>query len=652
MRGARAWTMRAGAALAVALAGAAGARAQTPTVSILDARVVEGSSGNWSLSITVTLSGPSVTPVDVPWSTVTGSAIAGSDFLGNTGMVHFSSGDTIETLSVQIVGDPTPEWSPTLQQDEVFFVDLGTPTNATLLKGRATVTIMDDDRTLPGLQLVSAVADGGPATGRVRLQWRVPPAPTNPGDVDDVLVRWNQGASCAPPANAVVGVTGGEFLISSPLPTLPAAVKPPGETQVFEHLDRPLVKHCYALFARYPPSTLTTERATVVATPLDTTSPKPVAWTYSAGGSAMSVVPPTVGPDAVYTISNDGVVHAMERGDAGGPWPTTWNPVGLGKPAHNRSPLVPLPAGSRLFVGTESGEVHAVDGKNGSLVWSRSQLFSSQLANVGGVQGTPAGLFKAYYGLNDAILVGSNMGASNNTFYILDPVDGFNLSTWSNSLLGAVLGMGVVDYPGNREFVLTTAPSGTLWGFDLGPAGSPSLNPSALAGGNPVGIAPANGSPVLRNGRLYFGVSNDLIVQRLSDGMTRSLNLGDGEVKGFAFPDRRNGDVYLSTNTRVWDVSDTVEPSNPNLLPQWSVADIPTPSIVLHRPGTDYVYVGGGDGRLYEIDVAAGSPQSTKKWVTLEAGSQVFAPSLDGPNNLVLVGSATGVVYAVRVPLP
>jgi hypothetical protein len=490
MKGAGAWTMRAVTALALVLAGAAGVRAQVPTVSILDARVVEGSSGNWSLDITVTLSGPSVTTVDVPWSTVSGSAIAGADFISGGGTVHFTSGDTTETLSVLIVGDTTTEWSPTLQLDEVFFVDLGTPTNATLLKSRATVTIVDDDRTLTGLQFVSAVADGGSTSGRVRLQWRVPAAPASPGPVNDVLVRWNVGASCTPPADTVVAVTGGQFRIAADL-LIP--VNAPGETQLVEHTGLPLgVRHCYALFAIYPPSTPTTERATVVATPLDTTSPKEVAWAYSAGGTSMSVVAPTVGTDAVYTVSTDGVVHAMERGDTGGPWPTNWNPVGLGKPAHNRSPVVPLPQGSRLFVGTESGEVHAVDGKSGSITWSRSQPFSnSQIANTGGVQGTPAGLFKAYHGLNDAIVVGSNLGSSNNTLYILHPATGLNLSTYSHGNLGAVLGMGVVDYTGNRAFVLTTATSGTLWGFDLGPAGSPNLNPSSLVGGNPSGSRPA-----------------------------------------------------------------------------------------------------------------------------------------------------------------
>jgi len=224
------------------------------------------------------------------------------------------------------------------------------------------------------------------------------------------------------------------------------------------------------------------------------------------------------------------------------------------------------------------------------------------------------------------------------------------VSTYSHGLLGAVEGMEVVDYDNNRVFMLTTATSGTLWGFDLGTAGSPSLN---ALGGYPVSLGTANGSPVLRNGRLYFGTANgEVHVYRLANGAQSTLGLSDGEIKGFVFPDRRNGDLYFSTNSRVWGVSDTLEPSSPMLTPQWFVDDIPAPSIALHRTGTDFVYVGSGNGRLYQIDAAAADPKATKKYVELEAGSQIGAPSLDGPNNLVLVGSATGVVYAVRVPLP
>ena len=65
----------------------------------------------------------------------------------------------------------------------------------------------------------------------------------------------------------------------------------------------------------------------------------------------------------------------------------------------------------------------------------------------------------------------------------------------------------------------------------------------------------------------------------------------------------------------------------------------PSPSPALHRPGTDFLYVGGGDGRLYEINVADADPKATKKSIMLEAGMQIGAPSLDVTYNHVLVSS-------------
>lgn len=651
--------MRTGVALAVAVAGAAGARAQTPSVSIEDVRVVEGSGGPWTQQVTVTLSEASLSTVEVPWHTVNGSAIGGADFDNDTGLIRFDSGVTTFMFPVVIRGDIDVEWNPTLQLDEAFFIALDPPVtmNATLLKSRATVTIVDDDRPTsvrPGLQFVSAVADSYAGAGRVRLQWRVPPPSATSGPPTDVLVRWNRGSGCAAPTDTT-GSVSGEFRLSDP-PT-PIPLNPAGETQVVEHKDLQYDLYCYALFAMYSATTPTTEPATLVATPLNpvTVEGAAVAWSYSVAGSLPNVVPPTVGLDAVYTVSNDGVVHAMVRGEGGGGWPAGWNPVGLGKAASNRSPVVPLPYGPRYFVGTDSGEVHAVDAKNGSIAWSRSGRFSNALPNTpGAVQGTPAGLFTSFGGDNDAILVGTNRGPSGNTFFILDPMTGATGPPFSDGAMGGMLGMPAVDYlmHPNRVYFLTNSGTGTLWAFDLGVPGSPAL---AVPPGYPLNLAVgANGSPVLRNGRVYFGANTDLVVHRVSDGQTRSLNLGDGEIKGFVFPDRRSPDLYLSTGSTVWGVKDTLDTEPPPLTYLWSVTDIPTPSILLHRPNTNFLYVGGGDGRLYEIDVASGSPPTippAKKSVLLESNKQIGAPSLDGPNSLVHVGSASGVVYAVRVPL-
>jgi hypothetical protein len=72
---------------------------------------------------------------------------------------------------------------------------------------------------------------------------------------------------------------------------------------------------------------------------------------------------------------------------------------------------------------------------------------------------------------------------------------------------------------------------------------------------------------------------------------------------------------------------------------------------VLFVPGSHYLYVGGSDGKLYEIDTALASPLPLP--VTLGDGSAVVgAPSLDRENNLIHVGTEAGIFYAVQVPPP
>ena len=74
-----------------------------------------------------------------------------------------------------------------------------------------------------------------------------------------------------------------------------------------------------------------------------------------------------------------------------------------------------------------------------------------------------------------------------------------------------------------------------------------------------------------------------------------------------------------------------------------------TPSAVLFIPGDHYVYVGGSDGQLYEIDVLVGAP--TPVPTPLGGGSAtVGAPSFDWFYNLIHVGTEAGIFYAVGGP--
>jgi hypothetical protein len=166
-----------------------------------------------------------------------------------------------------------------------------------------------------------------------------------------------------------------------------------GAVQTWDHTPSPTLnlQYCYAVSAIYGAGP-TTEIAHVKATPLNATST--IAWRYNSGST--SVVPPTVAADAIYTVDNAGVVHAMQRGLAGGAWPTGWNPLSLGKPAQSRSPFLNRglkhPAGANRLVtliahGRRAQKAEAVDDSQcglGGLVslsplTSRLQLISDSI---------------------------------------------------------------------------------------------------------------------------------------------------------------------------------------------------------------------------------------------------------------------------------
>jgi outer membrane protein assembly factor BamB len=269
----------------------------------------------------------------------------------------------------------------------------------------------------------------------------------------------------------------------------------------------------------------------------------------------------------------------------------------------------------------------------------------------------PAGVFKAFGGQNDVLVVGTATAVGNTTFFELDPATGVNLDTFGPAdappgPIDNVFGMAVVDYFDNKVYFGTNGSALTLWGLDLGPAGTPDLklapfpwNPQSLGGA--VGTI---GAPVMRNGRLYLGTeagpAATVYSLRVSDGNLYKFTHGDGQVKGFVWPDRRDERIYFTTDRFVFGMKD----DGTALTPLWAPINLGSPSIPLQMPGTDFLYVGDGNGNLVEIDVKTGTVIASIKLSALDV--QIGAPSLDNVNRLVHVGSAVagGVIYAVRVP--
>ena len=114
----------------------------TPQVSIGDATVVEGDANETRIAVVVSLSQASTGNVAVSFATMDGTArFSDADYWQTNGRVVFAPGQTSQTVIVTVVGDTRVE------PNEVFYVDLSSPSGATLGKSRSTITITDDDST-------------------------------------------------------------------------------------------------------------------------------------------------------------------------------------------------------------------------------------------------------------------------------------------------------------------------------------------------------------------------------------------------------------------------------------------------------------------------------------------------------------------------
>jgi glucose/arabinose dehydrogenase len=110
-----------------------------PAISINDASVTEGNAGTSATGFTVSLSNASFQTITVNYTTVDGSASAGSDYVTSSGMLTFMPGQVTQPISVTVNGDTTSE------VNETFNVNLSGATNATIADNQGIGTINNDD---------------------------------------------------------------------------------------------------------------------------------------------------------------------------------------------------------------------------------------------------------------------------------------------------------------------------------------------------------------------------------------------------------------------------------------------------------------------------------------------------------------------------
>src|SRR6185295_18852673 len=126
------------------------------SLSLLDARVVEGNAGDALLVFEARLSAPASGAVRFDFATSDGSALAGSDYrLVSVGALSIPAGQTRMLVSVPVNGDVDVE------ANEYLNATLYNVTGASLARGAAKGLIVNDDNKM----LVNAPVDPGAQTG-------------------------------------------------------------------------------------------------------------------------------------------------------------------------------------------------------------------------------------------------------------------------------------------------------------------------------------------------------------------------------------------------------------------------------------------------------------------------------------------------------
>jgi YD repeat-containing protein len=110
-----------------------------PSISINDVSVTEGASGSTPAVFTVSLSAASGKVVQVAYVNWNGTALAGPDYQFTSGTLTIEPGAISAQITVPVFGDGI------FEPNEVFYVHLSAPVNATIADDTGVGTILNDD---------------------------------------------------------------------------------------------------------------------------------------------------------------------------------------------------------------------------------------------------------------------------------------------------------------------------------------------------------------------------------------------------------------------------------------------------------------------------------------------------------------------------
>jgi hypothetical protein len=170
--------------------------AAAPTISIADVRNDEGQDGTRTFYLYANLSNNSGRTVTVNYATENGTATEPSDYVANSGTLTFTPGQNSRSIALVVRADAVDE------ADETLKIKLSNATNATILDGEATVTIVNDDAPSLSVQGVT-ITEGNSGSANAQFKVLLSGAKSQP-----VTVNYITQADSAISGSDYVGVSG------------------------------------------------------------------------------------------------------------------------------------------------------------------------------------------------------------------------------------------------------------------------------------------------------------------------------------------------------------------------------------------------------------------------------------------------------------
>ena len=310
------------------------------------------------------------------------------------------------------------------------------------------------------------------------------------------------------------------------------------------------------------------------------------------------------------------------------------------------------------YVPAQDNFIYAVNTDTGALSWLVNPASVPFVASAG-IQ-AKAFSTSSYTLAQDIVVLGTHNGAttSANKFIALNANTGATVWTYTGGVTGGLLALDVVNAPPAIDYVHNaiwfTSRNGSL----VLPQSLWKLNPNTGAVLFSANLGASDYSPSLTPGSdvLFVSITGGALtaIDPVSGSTLGSVNPGDGGLRSTAAVVTQNTPytVVFSTSTKVWAyvfscATNPCTAGGGTFTLLWGGTSVSNPSAPLAFVGLNKVYVGGGDGKIHELDLATGVDGKQR---LLNPTATVGDVGIDVTLNYVVASASDGRIYAFAFP--